>query len=516
MNASAQCEVAAFLSDPANWGAGVTSIDVIETHGAIVYLGGECALKMKRAVRYDYMDFSTLERRRKFCEAELTINRRTAPAIYTGLRAVSRQADGRLAFGTGGDVVEWLVEMRRFDQSLLFDRLARSGGLTPALVERLTDTVAAFHASAERHAGQGWAAAMRDIIESNGAGLRQNGGRGLDPALVEAVLENQTEAVRSLETVLEARQRAGFVRRCHGDLHLGNIVLYDGKPTLFDAIEFNDAFAVIDVLYDLAFLIMDLEHCGLPQLANVALSRYLAHQPDLGGLALLPLYLSCRATVRAKVGMQLAALHPAAAPGPHAAVNAYLAYAKACFTRLPTRLIAVGGLSGSGKSTISRALAPSLDSPPGAIVLRSDVLRKRLFGRPPTERLGPDAYTPEVSRQVYGDMLRRARQALAAGRTAVVDAVYARPEERAEVEKLAADSGVPFFGFWFEAPPEVLLSRIAARHDDASDADAAVLSFQRTFDIGELRWTRIDTSGELATVVAEVQRSLARGASHDG
>jgi len=283
------------------------------------------------------------------------------------------------------------------------------------------------------------------------------------------------------------------VRACHVDLHLRNVVLLDGKPTLFDAIEFNDAIACIDVVYDLAFLLMDLEHRGLRPFANLVLNRYLQRRDEAEALALLPRFLSARAAVRAKVAASLEAV--AGKDGDKAARRtealAYFEQAGRYLDPPPPHLVAVGGLSGTGKTTLARALAPDLGAAPGALHLRSDVLRKQLAGVDELERLPPEAYTAEASANVYAALATRARQALAAGQAVVLDAVFARPEERETAEAVARQAGAGFTGLWLEASPAVLKSRVSARSGDASDATAAVVEQQLTYDLGIISWHTI-------------------------
>jgi predicted kinase len=310
--------------------------------------------------------------------------------------------------------------------------------------------------------------------------------------------------------LLEARATAGLVRRCHGDLHLRNICVIDGRPRLFDAIEFNESYSCIDVLYDLAFLIMDLEHRGLKEGANLLFNRYLERRSDIEGLAALPLFLSVRAGVRAKITFAMAK----AQPDPEAARNllregqVYFAAADDYLLPVAPRLVAVGGLSGSGKSRLARALAPGFGAPPGALVLRSDVLRKRRFDQAPEAPLGPEAYRPEVSRAVYDDLAENAATALAAGRSVIADAVFARPEERRAIAALAAKLKVPFQGLWLEASRPVLLERVGARRKDASDADAAIVERQLDYDLGAIDWQRLDAGGTPEAVAAAARALL--------
>ncbi|MBI3403032.1 MAG: AAA family ATPase [Acidobacteria bacterium] len=471
----------------------------MDTHISIVWLVGDRAYKLKRAVRYDYVDFSTIERRRAACEAEVQLNRRTAPSLYLGVRPVTRDAGGQLAVDGRGTPIDWLVEMARFDQATLFDRLAAGAGLDLALMDGLAEAIAALHAVAEPRTDHGGRDGMAWVIDGNALGFAEQGAGVLDPAACARLTAASRTALGRHQELLEARRGGGMVRRCHGDLHLRNICLLDGRPTLFDAIEFNDEIACVDVLYDLAFLLMDLWRRDLRAHANVVFNEYLTRTLDLTGLPLLPLFLACRAAVRAKTSMTAAAMQPDQSRRAelHAAAHQYLELAQTFLAPLGTsspRLLAVGGLSGSGKSTVARRLAPGLGAPPGALILRSDVIRKALCGVSPLTRLGGDAYTPEVSRRVYRTIADRAIVALHAGHSVIADAVYALPGERDAITATARTAGARFTGLWIDAPSAVLERRLAARGADASDADAGVLRRQLQMDLGRVEWTRVDGS----------------------
>ena len=309
--------------------------------------------------------------------------------------------------------------------------------------------------------------------------------------------------------MLEKRRAQGQVRRCHGDLHLRNICLFEGRPTLFDAIEFDDAMTCIDVYYDLAFLLMDLDHRRLGAMANLALNRYLERQEDYRGLQALPLFLSLRAAVRAIVGMQAAA-HQAPAGRRHAkvAARAYFDAAREYLVLKRPCLVAIGGLSGSGKTSLARRLAPALGNAPGAVHLRSDVVRKRLMGKDPLTRLPPEAYTGAVSERVFTSLRTTAREVLSAGHAVVLDAVYTRPDRRRELAALARELNVPFHGFWLEAPGETLVARVSARTGDASDATADVVHSQLSAETGDMTWHRLDATLPIEQLAVRAAESM--------
>lgn len=493
-----QADVAGLLLDPATHGG--AEAERIDTHISAVFLAGDHVYKMKRAVHFGYLDFSTLEERQKACEAEVRINRRTAPGIYRRVVPVTRGADGVLALDGGGEVVEWLVEMRRFDQDMLFDRLARGGRLDAARARALADTIFDFHAEVPpAHADGG--GIVEQVIRGNAKEMAA-APAVLDQERVDRLTDESLAWLERVRATLDARAGDGKVRRCHGDLHLRNIVLLDGEPTLFDAIEFSEELATIDMLYDVAFLLMDLCHRDLNETANAVLNRYLMRGGDYSGLEALPLFLSMRAAIRA---------HTTAAASDGGGEKAdeargYLDLALAFLAPAPACLVAVGGLSGTGKSTVAARVAPLLGRQPGALILRSDGIRKRLRGVAPETGLDPDAYTPEATREVYSTMTAEAQTVLDAGFCAVTDAVFGRESERTAIRASAEDRGLRFLGIWLEAPPDLLAKRIEGRTDDASDADRAVMEQQRDRIAPPADWRRLDASGEAAGLAAEIRR----------
>ena len=495
MTTEDQSSVVAFLSSPSTHAG--AAVERIDTHASMVFLAGERVWKLKRAVRYDYLDYSTADRRRAMCEAEVRINRRTAPALYRGVTAVTRQVDGSLTIGGAGTPVDWLVEMTRFDQSGLFDRLAEAGVLPLTLMAPLAHAIARFHHAADGGMNQGGWDAMRRVIDGNAAGFKEEGAGILDPVECARLTDRARFVLDRCGVLLDRRRDEGLVRHCHGDLHLRNIVLLDGQPTLFDAIEFNDEISSIDVLYDLAFLLMDLWRLDLPHHANVLWNGYLTETGDLDGLPLMPLFLSCRAAVMAKTTATAANLHSDAGRRVElkAAANDYLTMAEALLEPPPPRLIAVGGFSGSGKSTLAKALAPSIGPPPGAVVIRSDEIRKKLCGVPPLDRLGPEGYTEDVSRRVYRILMEQADKVIRGGYAAIADAVFAASADRDAVEHVAVAAGVPFAGLWLEASEPVMISRVAGRGPDVSDAGSDVIRRQLAYGLDSLRWHRLDASG---------------------
>ncbi len=503
-----QHEIADFLSRPGNLPGAATDVERVETHISIIFLAGDRAWKLKRARTFPYLDFSTLENRRKACDAEVSLNRRTAPDIYLGVVAVTRKPRGGFEVGGSGDPVDWMVEMRRFDQSTLFDKLATENRLDRPLMEELAEAIAEFHAKAEVYTDRGGRAGVQAVADSNAECFIRDG-KGIFEDCLVADLDTRTRAaVDRVGDVLDKRRADGRVRHCHGDLHLRNIFLHDGRPTLFDAIEFSEDFSIIDVLYDLAFLLMDLDHRGHRRLANLAFNRYMAVTGDVGGLACLPLFLSLRAAVRAHVGAAAANTQSDKAQSALQADEArrYLEAALAYLDPLPPRAVAVGGLSGSGKSRLAREIAPYIGVAPGAFIARSDAIRKRLAGTSLSEKLDQSGYTPEMTQRTYETVYADMATALEAGHAAIADAVFAKPEQRTAVEAVARERHVPFDGIWLESDRSTMATRIDERQDRVSDATPSVLDRQLTYELGEISWHRVDSSG---TREATLQAGLA-------
>jgi uncharacterized protein len=475
-------------------------VEVVETHISHLVIGPARVWKLKRAVRLPYADFSTPELRLACCEREVALNRRTAPDHYLGVRRITRQRDA-LAFDGDGPLVDAVVEMRRFDQDALLDRLATRGALGEDVLERLAAEIARFHDGCETDPRPGYDR-VAEVLAVNEAALAET--RVFPAGEVEDFNRAFRQAAKAHQALLDARGRAGQVRRAHGDLHLRNIFLDGGRPVLFDCIEFNDAIATVDLLYDLAFLLMDLVHRVLPAEANLVMNRYLDLTGDEAGMPLLPFFMALRAAVRAHVAAT-AIEGGDDTPARRAEAHAYFDLARDLVRTAPAEVVALGGLSGSGKSTVAAALAPRLPGGAGARTLSSDRLRKALHGLPAEARLPQEAYGRKITARVYHQLEARAAALAAAGVPVVADAVFADPAERARIEDAAREAGVRFRGFWLEAPPSVLSHRVGARRGGPSDATLAVLERQLGYDLGPMSWTRLDASrsrDEIAATIA--------------
>lgn len=499
-----QQDIIAYLEAALDDGRGCRRID---THAASVFLAGDKAWKLKRAVKYPYLDFSTAPLRRAALEAELRLNRRTAPDMYLAVHPIVRCGDS-FRVGGDGEPVDWLLEMRRFADGALLVEIARAGRLDPMLLSELADRIHAFHDAATPVRQDHGAEIVRHIIDGNASSLDRFAPI-FDRGRISRLIDRQRRACDRHAALLDVRAVTGRVRHTHGDLHLANIAIVDGKPVLFDCLEFSDDLATTDTLYDLAFLLMDLWHKGLRTDANMLFNRYIDVSADEQGVRLLPLFLSLRATVRAHV--LAATADRSAASADRKEALRFLSLAEALLDPGPMALAAIGGLSGTGKSAVARAIADAFGSPPGARVLRTDVIRKRLARVPPEQKLAESFYSAMANKIVYDLICDEASAHLSSGTFVIVDAVLAQSDERTRIERIAVHAHLPFIGCWLEAPEATRLSRVSTRMTDASDADVHVVQLQSAKAThAPAGWHLVSADAPLAQVVLQTREILER------
>ncbi len=475
------------LSRPGAYPHPVDRVEVLQTHISYVLLAGDYAYKIKKPVNLGFLDFSTLDARRRCCEEELRLNRRTAADIYLATVRITGTVVAPVLDGDG-PAIEYAVKMRRFAQDDLLDRMAERGECSPALVDALARKLAAFHATvaiAEPNSPFGTAERVMAPPRANFDHIEELIGESPDVPQLERLRTWTDREGARLARVFADRRRDGFVRECHGDLHLGNIALIGGEPTPFDCIEFNADLRWIDVMNEVAFLVMDLADHRLPGLAIRCLNAYCEATGDYAGLAVLRFYMVYRAMVRAKIAC-IRIQQPGIATEAKAAIaveyRGYFHLAERLAHRGTTALLLTHGLSGSGKTTVAGVLAERF----GAIRIRSDVERKRLFGLEASARtssaVGGGIYDPEATRRTYGRLADLARSVIAAGWPVVVDATFLRETERTAFRVLARELSVPVVIVSCTAPEAELRARILAREQacsDASEAGLAVLARQR-------------------------------------
>ncbi len=471
------------LREPRCYPHPVHRVELLQTHISAVLLTGSLAYKIKKPVRLGFLDFSSLAARRHYCEEELRLNRRTAAALYLDVVPITGSPEAPLV-GGAGEAIEYALRMREFPQDALLDAMAREGRLSRDHVRSLARGVADFHASAAR-AGPGvrWGSPSEVL-----AVALQNFEQILvlapaDSARLEALREWTVREEGRHQPLIAARASSGFVRECHGDLHLRNIALLEGVPTPFDCIEFNEELRWIDVMSESAFLVMDFFAHGLPALAWLFLDTYLEHTGDYAGLELLRFYAVYRALVRAKVacirvqqdrsGAEAASLQQR--------YRNHLELAGELAAQCRPALVIMHGVSGSGKSAVAAELAPSL----GALRCRSDVERKRLHGLAPGARSGSGLeqgiYSAAATERTYERLAAIARQALQAGYPVIVDAAFLARSQRERFRRLAGECSAAFVIASCSVPEALLRERVRTRERlarDPSEAGLAVLQSQ--------------------------------------
>ena len=470
------------LRDPAAYPHPVHGVDVVETHISWVFLAGDFAYKVKKPVRLPFLDFSTLSERYYYCQEEVRLNRRSAPEIYLDVVPI-----GGHPARVGGPLParEYAVRMRRFPEHALLDVLACEDRLTSAHVDGVAAALARLHGTAVMAGTEkdfGSAAHVTRAALANFDELAAMSPPESMAAALEALRTWTRQQAHDLVPRFEARRAGGFVRECHGDLHLGNVVLIDGRPRLFDCIEFSAGLRWTDVMADVGFLFMDLLHRGHPRLAYRFVDAYLAATGDYDGLGVLRFYAVYRAMVRGKVAFIRARQLGAADDGARHEFIRYVALAERLSRREPPVLMLMHGFAASGKTTASQRLLEAL----GAVRLRADVERKRMHGIVPASRAGADApghgmYSQDETDRTYARLEALAREVLDAGYPVVVDATFLEHDRRRRFRDLAEEAHAAFEVVSCVVPAQVLRERIERRlrkGDDASDAGLAVLERQ--------------------------------------
>ncbi len=476
------------------------TVELIQTHISWVFLAGDFAYKVKKPVDFGFLDFTSLDQRKHYCERELELNRRLSPELYLEVLPICRHA-GAYSLGGAGKPIEYCLKMVRFAQADVLDQRLSHGAFEPEWMDELASDVARFHARAEtsetirRFGGIDF---LQEHVETIFRVAGQHLGEVISPDELASLEIHSSEFLKAHTEAYKQRQKAGFIRACHGDLHLKNIAMHEGHPCIFDCIEFNDEFRMIDTMNDTAFLVMDCIARGRPDLGYRFLSRYLEHTGDYEGLQLLPLYLTYRAGVRGKVACLLAAdghldkekRHEQLQEAHHYFTLAPSFVDKKAAGRLDgrksarrvrgmdapnhmpaPRLFVIGGLSGSGKSHLSLVGAGKIP----AIVIRSDATRKRLTRKYPDLPL----YGSEMNARTYDAMFEAGRTALEAGFSVILDATFLRSEDRDQARNIAKEARAECHILWLDIDAETLRQRIQKRgRADVSDADITVLERQ--------------------------------------
>ena len=497
---ASQAPVVAALLRPATYPHPVNQVRHIETHISHVFLTGSYAYKLKKAVRFDFLDFSTLEKRHYYCERELALNQRFAPHLYEAVVPLYNDHNGISLSPRGDAPCEYLVRMREFDSDATFLSLLRRNALTEELIRGAMRVIAEFHAIAEPRRTFWGPEAIARLTRDTISVLREMGASFLPQDQVTTFERETSSWLQRHQGLLTARQQTS-VRAVHGDLHLGNLCVFEGQPIPFDGIEFGDEYASCDVWADVAFLLMDLAFQGHPELASIARNSYLELTDDYAGLPTLPFSLAYRASIRAKVHCL-----QACSPQEKAQAAAYLQFAIDALAQRPPGIIAIGGFSGSGKSTLAFQLAKALNG----TVIRSDAVRKQICQIDLFQHAPASSYSPEMSEATYRGMHSRAEAAISAGGWVILDAVHQSESQRDACASFATTHGLPFLGLWCEVSPDEADRRIAARIGDVSDADQAVARSQRARSAGNISWQRVDMSQPLPAILNPLLQQLQR------
>lgn len=461
-------------------------ISTRETHISKLFLVGKYVFKFKKELNLGFLDFSTLKARKLACYKELKLNQRYAPKIYQSVIAITSKQHS-FEINGDGEVVEYAVQMLRFNEDDLFCNLIKAKLLTDQLMIELVKEIVSFQKNAEMRPEFWNDSTILEVVKENLDTCFEN-----SPPLRKEFLQSMDEITRKIvaSNLALIRKRQGtHVKLLHGDLHLGNICLFEGKPTLFDGIEFSDLYACCDCFADFAFLLMDLEENGSKHLFQLALNTYLELTDDFEGLTLLPLYLSYRAMVRSKI----ACLSPSEGQENQNNLETAIKYSELAYRYLSESsktVIAIGGLSGSGKSTLARELASRLK----AIVIRQDAIRKNIFGISLDQPASQVCYSKEATNKTEAAVLERLSIALKANQIVIVDATCRNPDYRERLEHLATQNGLKFIGIWCEVDDNIALERIRNRKYDVSDADQHVFMKQKASTTRPENWKLVNTN----------------------
>jgi aminoglycoside phosphotransferase family enzyme/predicted kinase len=485
-----------FLKNPHHYN-GLGDVTLHETHGALVGVGGNIAIKVKKPVAFPYMDYSTPEKRRVLCHREMTLNQRTAPHLYREIRMIAQDAAGGLFFTSESNdtVVDYAIVMNRFDDHTL---LSEQSFFSDDLCGRLAATIATFHKAEPALSGIDGYAMMVGVVMGND-GCFGAYGKALPRTQTKTLMEKCLATLGHHKDLLEKRSGT-FIKQCHGDLYLKNIYVdTDGQPVLFDCIEFNDAFAQIDTGYDLAFLLMDVLYRGMSREAFLLRHLYIQKTGDVDALILLPVFMAIRAAIRSHVSVAIAQgiEDPAAKKIFLTDAQTYLDLALSLVSGKRGNVTAFGGYSGSGKTTLARAFAQKT----GAVLLSSDDLRKHMHGVAVTETLPESAYTPEKSQAVYDRLYELAVALAQTGQNVVLDATFLLSSGREALAAQLEKEAIPFRGFWVEAPDDVAEASLARRVGDASDATTEIRRQQKNQNVGPLTWARLPGHGSTETIL---------------
>ena len=513
-----QSDIITALSDPKTYSGHVADVEVRQSHIAVLFLAGSKVYKLKRAVLYPDADFSTREKRRLACVQEMKRSAVYAPGLIEGIKAVRCLKNGRIVIGgKSGEEIDTVLVMKRIPDADLLNRMLPNPKFDRFEAMDLAERLAELHGRAKVFKNKWGVDAVRKLILENESVLSCFCPDIFEKGEVNALTRRSLDSLNKQARLIRFRQKTGHVRKCHGDLLLSNIAYTQESFLFFSPVEYNDSLSCIDTLYDLAVLLMDLEAKGLRRLTNILFNHYMAYMNDVGGFPLLPLYQSLRAANRAAVCAKKSTLmrgwerRRVVKEARH-----YFELARHFVSGCCPVLIACGGLSGSGKSRVARELGGLLDPAPGAVILRDDVIKKQIIGLAPHQTFDKNYDTPAFEAVVYDVLRQQARMGLSVGSCVIVDALFYNEDERKAIEALAREEGVPFVGFWMDAPLSVRSERVQTRKRNPSDIRREEeLDIQLHLKTGRVTWHRIMTDGPKEKTVQKAFRILKKEIKHN-
>lgn len=502
-----QSDVIKALSNPQTYGGKDKKVDIIHSHISILFLVGKTVYKLKRAVEYPNVDFSTPEKRKIACINEMKRSTIYAPHLIIGVKSVRRLKSGRIKIGgKTGEEIDTVLVLKRIPQQAILNNMLPDDSFdrfeTMDLAEKLSD----LHAKAKVYRTKFGVDVLRRTIFANEVILSCFAPTLFDREKLNTLIARSLEILDKQAPLIHFRQKCGRVRKCHGDLLLSNIA-YDKKEfLLFSPVEYDETLECIDTLYDLSYLLMDMEAKGLRRLTNILFNHYMAYTNDIEGYPLLPLYQSIRAAFRASVFARLSnLLQDEEKQNAIEMAKKYFDLAVHFLSEHHPVLIACGGLSGSGKSRVAREIGWMIDPAPGSVILRDDVVKKQITGLAPHQQFNKVNDTPVFEKLVYDVLREQAKMALKVGSCVIIDALFYNAAERKAVEKLAKQMNVPFIGFWMDAPLEVRSARVKKRRRNPSDVrEVRELESQLTLKTGRIGWHKIMTDASREETIQKV------------
>lgn len=507
---SDQTDVIETLRNPKTYGKNINTVEVRMSHIAIIFFAGDYVYKLKRAVIYPGVDFSTAEKRKLACIAEMKRSTVYAPHLIIGIKPIKRLKNGTIKIGgISGEEIDTVIVEKRLPNKAILSFLLPSSNFDRFEAMDLAEHLADLHTKAKVFHNKWGVDVIQNIILDNES-ILSCFPSSINLAQLNTLTRQSLEILKRNENLVKFRQKSGFIKKCHGDLLLSNIAYDKGKFLFFSPVEYNDSLDCIDTLYDLAFLTMDLEVKGLRRLSNIIFNHYMSYMNDIEGVPLMGLYQSMRATGRAAVWAKTSALL-SGEEKQHAIRQTQKYFELACHFLIDFSpvLIACGGLSGSGKSRIAREIGGLMNPAPGAVILRDDVIKKQITGLSPHQRFNKTKNSPAFDKIIYEVLRQQASCALQNGSTVIVDALFDNEYERMAIQALADSLNTPFIGLWMDAPLNIRKQRVQIRKNATSHCrQEKELDCQLCLETGHISWHQINTDMPKEDTIQQVVKIL--------